>query len=152
MTVKKYEKNSGSIEKLSSTQFEVTQNAGTEAPFNNEYWNHKEEGIYVDIVSGEPLFSSKAKYDSGSGWPSFYDTLDEKNIVKKEDFKLKVERTEIRSKHGDSHLGHVFPDGPRNQTGLRYCVNSASLRFISKENMKKEGYEMYLNLFEAGES
>ncbi len=127
-------------------QYEVTQKDGTERPFQNEYWDNKREGIYVDVVSGEPLFSSLKKFDSGTGWPSFTKPLEPENIVEKGDRSFFMKRTEVRSKHGGSHLGHVFDDGPP-PTGLRYCMNSASLRFIPKEDLEKEGYGEYLKLF-----
>jgi methionine-R-sulfoxide reductase len=132
---------------LTPMQYKVTQQDGTEPAFNNKYWDNKSEGMYVDIVSGEPLFSSLDKYDSGTGWPSFKKPLDPSNIIEKDDWSFFMRRTEVRSKLGDSHLGHVFKDGPE-PTGLRYCMNSAALRFIPKEDLEKEGYGQYLKLFE----
>ncbi|MDC0379389.1 peptide-methionine (S)-S-oxide reductase MsrA [Litorivicinus sp.] len=132
---------------LTPLQFQVTQDDGTEPPFQNVYWDQKADGIYVDIVSGEPLFSSLHKYDSGTGWPSFWQPLESSHIVERDDSKLWMNRIEVRSKFGDSHLGHVFPDGPA-PTGLRYCINSASLEFIPVAKLKTRGYEKYLSQFE----
>jgi methionine-R-sulfoxide reductase len=133
--------------RLTPTQYDVTQHEGTEPAFKNEYWNNHQDGIYVDVVSGEPLFSSLDKYDSGTGWPSFTKPLESDNVTEKSDNRLFMSRTEVRSKHGDSHLGHVFPDGPK-PTGLRYCMNSASLRFIPVDRLEAEGYGEYKKLFE----
>lgn len=133
-------------QKLTEVQYQVTQNNATEPPFANEYWDQQAQGIYVDIVTGEPLFLSSAKYDSGCGWPSFTRPITEDGLVEKEDRSFGMRRTEVRSRTGDSHLGHVFPDGPREEGGLRYCINSASLRFIPAEKMEAEGYGEYLHL------
>ena len=132
---------------LTDLQINVTQNCGTEKPFDNEYWDNKDDGIYVDINDGSPLFCSIHKFDSGSGWPSFYNTINNKNIELKKDTSIGYNRNEVRSIASNSHLGHVFNDGPKNKTGLRYCINSASLRFIPKSKLTQEGYSNLLSLF-----
>lgn len=134
--------------RLTDIQYQVTQEEGTEMPYSSEYDDFYEDGIYVDIVSGESLFSSRDKYDAGCGWPSFTRPIDGTDLTEKDDFKLSRKRTEVRSKEADSHLGHVFPDGPKEATGLRYCINGASLRFIPKDKLEEEGYGKFLSLFE----
>ncbi|MDX1889487.1 peptide-methionine (R)-S-oxide reductase MsrB [Mycolicibacterium sp. 050158] len=142
-----YDKNPAAVNALSPEQYQVTQKNGTERPFTGEYWDNHEPGIYVDVVSGEPLFASTDKFESGSGWPSFTKPIDAENVVEKRDFSHLMLRTEVRSTHGDSHLGHVFDDGPREAGGLRYCINSASLRFIHADDLEAEGYGDYRTLF-----
>jgi peptide-methionine (R)-S-oxide reductase len=142
-----YHKNPESVSRLSPEQYRVTQRDGTERPFENEYWANKEPGIYVDVVSGEPLFASVHKFDSKSGWPSFTRPIEPDNVVERSDASHGMSRTEVRSGHADSHLGHVFPDGPPDQGGLRYCINSAALRFIPLDRLESEGYGAYRNLF-----
>ena len=144
---KTYNKNPAAVDTLSPEQYQVTQENGTERPFTGEYWDNHAAGIYVDVVSGEPLFASTDKFDSGSGWPSFTRPIDSGNVVAKRDFSHLMLRTEVRSTNGDSHLGHVFKDGPREAGGLRYCINSASLRFIALEDLEAQGYGEYRALF-----
>lgn len=146
--MREYTKNKEAIARLSPEQYRVTQQSATERPFQNAFWDHDEPGIYVDIVSGEPLFSSLDKFESGCGWPSFTKPLEGENVEELADTSHGMIRTEVRSSHGDSHLGHVFDDGPRDRGGLRYCINSASLRFIPLEELENEGYAEYRKLFE----
>jgi peptide-methionine (R)-S-oxide reductase len=143
-----YRKTDEAVQKLTSEQYRVTQQNGTERPFTGEYNDNKEPGIYVDIVSGEPLFASADKFDSGCGWPSFTKPIVPANVNELRDNSHGMIRTEVRSMHGDSHLGHVFPDGPEDRGGLRYCINSAALRFIPREEMEAEGYGAYINQVE----
>ena len=142
-----YNKNPAAVDALSPEQYHVTQKNGTERPFTGEYWDNHEPGIYVDVVSGEPLFASVDKFESGSGWPSFTKPIESSNVIEKRDFSHLMIRTEVRSAHGDSHLGHVFNDGPREAGGLRYCINSASLRFIHHDDLESEGYGEFTSLF-----
>lgn len=142
-----YNRNPAAVAALSPEQYHVTQENGTERAFTGEYWDNHEPGIYVDVVSGEPLFASTDKFESGSGWPSFTKPIDNANVVEKRDLSHFMIRTEVRSSHGDSHLGHVFTDGPRDAGGLRYCINSASLRFIHLDQLEAEGYGQYKSLF-----
>ena len=143
-----YAKTGEAVRKLTSTQYRVTRENGTERPFTGEYHDNKEPGIYVDVISGEPLFGSSDKFDSGSGWPSFTKPIEPENVNEVRDDSHGMTRTEVRSVHGDSHLGHVFPDGPQDQGGLRYCINSAALRFIPRDQMEAEGYGAYLKYVE----
>lgn len=145
--MKRYEKTEEALSRLTPEQYAVTQQDATERPFSNAYWDHKDVGIYVDVVSGEPLFVSSDKYDSGCGWPSFTRPIEPEQVVERRDDSHGMIRTEVRSRDGDSHLGHVFPDGPGPE-GLRYCINSASLKFIAKKDMEAEGYGDYLSLFD----
>ncbi|MFZ0835370.1 MAG: peptide-methionine (R)-S-oxide reductase MsrB [Mycobacterium sp.] len=143
----KYNKNPAALESLTPEQYEITQKSGTERPFTGEYWDNHEPGLYVDVVSGEPLFASVDKFESGTGWPSFTKPVETGNVVEKRDLSHLMMRTEVRSAHGDSHLGHVFKDGPADAGGLRYCINSASLRFVHRDDLEKEGYGQYVELF-----
>jgi len=143
-----YRKDPEAVAKLSPEQYQVTQQCGTEPAFRNEFWNNHEPGLYVDVVSGEPLFASVNKFDSGTGWPSFTVPVEPGNVVEHQDRSYGMVRTEVRSAHGDSHLGHVFPDGPAAAGGLRYCINSAALRFIPVDDLEGEGYGDYRKLFE----
>ena len=143
-----YRKDPEAVSRLTPEQYRVTQKRGTEPAFGNEYWDNHQPGIYVDVVSGEPLFASVDKFDSRTGWPSFTVPIDRDNVVEHRDFSHLMLRTEVRSAHGDSHLGHVFNDGPAEAGGLRYCINSASLRFIPLDDLEREGYGAYRTLFE----
>ena len=147
----KYHKNPVAVSLLSPEQYRVTQRDGTERPFENAYWDNKQPGIYVDVVSGEPLFTSLDKFDSGCGWPSFTRPIETENVVEQQDSSHGMTRTEVRSIHGDSHLGHVFQDGPPEAGGLRYCINSASLRFVPLNQLESAGYGSYLKLFQSKE-
>jgi methionine-R-sulfoxide reductase len=149
--MRQYEKNPQAVARLSPEQYRVTQEDGTERPFDNVYWDNKEPGIYVDVVSGEPLFASVDKFDSGSGWPSFTRPLATERVVTHEDASLGMVRTEVRSTGADSHLGHVFDDGPVEDGGLRYCINSAALRFVHLDDLESQGYGDYRQLFTAAE-
>ncbi len=144
-----YQKSAAAISQLSPEQYRITQQNGTEAPGSGEYLYNKEPGIYVDVVSGEPLFASSHKFDSGSGWPSFTRPIEPAHVHELKDSSHGMIRTEVRSMHGDSHLGHVFPDGPQDQGGLRYCINSAAIRFVHRDDMEAEGYADYLDQVEA---
>lgn len=147
MTTTRYRKDEAAIAKLTPDQYAVTQNDATEPAFRNEFWDNHEDGIYVDVVSGEPLFSSTDKFDSGSGWPSFTRPLEKAHVVEREDRSFWMTRTEVRSANGDSHLGHLFDDGPVADGGMRYCINSAALRFVPVAQLEEQGYGAYLPLF-----
>lgn len=146
-----YKKSEDAVAGLTDEQYRVTQQDGTERPFQNAYWDNKEPGLYVDVVTGEPLFASTDKFDSGTGWPSFTRPVKSENVKENQDTSHGMVRTEVRSSSGDSHLGHLFPDGPADKGGMRYCINSASLRFVPKDQLEAEGYGEYRHLFEKGE-